>query len=297
MSPAERYQRKLENEEAEADKVKVRANARTGKKFRVPTNAEQLELLERATYKRAKPGFFKARDYSRRQAKGLMAMNPWAGDLWAGILAEAYDEVGPQGDVFCITLVDADFDEELPSYGSSDITNLVTDRLPGLAKIVRNRLRGIAFLVQLDVAVHRLPRDHHQRLCLHFHGLAWGPTKKIEKALAIFPDGFLGAKGGRKSKAYNLPGWLIYMAKDTRCRYVDIPPTPGNAQGTFRHRESLHGPQRLMMLKMFDDWAKPELCIGSGVGAEILKAARRIAQDRGYVPFDGNRVSPRQNDG
>jgi hypothetical protein len=45
-----------------------------------------------------------------------------------------------------------------------------------------------------------------------------------------------------------------------------------------------------MLLEIFNEWAKPELCIGSGIGSQLLKRAKRLAEDAGYVSFDGCRI-------
>jgi hypothetical protein len=47
-----------------------------------------------------------------------------------------------------------------------------------------------------------------------------------------------------------------------------------------------------VLLNLFNEWAKPDLCIGSGLGSAVLKRAKQFAAARGYQPYDGKRLMP-----
>jgi hypothetical protein len=213
----------------------------------------------------------------------------WAGALWARCLNAAVTEIEPAVDEFKVTIFDRQFDLDYRWMEEQELCSHLATNLPIYSGVVRKRFRGVPFLLQLDGAFHRLPGHDTSLLCLHWHGLAFGPEKKVAMALKQFPPGFGGARGGQKKRVYYREGALAYIAKDTRCGYVTIKPRSGEARTTIHRREHLHGPQRLVLLNLFDDWAKPDLCIGSGLGSAVLKRAKQFVAARGYQPFDGTR--------
>ncbi len=218
-----------------------------------------------------------------------MAMNPWAGARWADILERVHSTLAPEGRTYFVTVFDQDFDTAVGELACTRPYDRLAGQLERIQRIARNRFRGVDFFLQLDLAFQRLPRESRTLACFHWHGLAWGKPTQIASALAKFPIGFGGADGGRKKEVYDLAGALRYIAKDTRCRYVTVPAKRGQDGSTFHHREPLFGPQRLVQLSLFRDWAKPELCIGSGLGANLLARAKKLAQREGFVAYDGNR--------
>ena len=217
-------------------------------------------------------------------------MNPWAGDFWVKYLEQAYNELSLPLKAYFVTVFDHDFEIPFSDVDYGNRRELLVRHLPRIQAAVRNRFRGVPFFLELDLAIHRHSRRSKRILSLHFHGLAWGSEKKVAKVLAKFQPGLGGAEGGQKSRVYDLAGALRYIAKDTRCQYATIPANPfAGIRRAYHHRERMYGPKRLMMLDLLDDWAKPELCIGSKIGSKLLKRAIAIAKGKGYVAYEGSR--------
>ena len=150
-------------------------------KYPGPTDAEQFEFLLRAQEKRFKalhPSVRKHKlpswssPFSEDRSGELHALNPWAGGLWSKMLKSAYWEANPEEEPFFLTLFDEAWDIDPTTCRS--LASTFTRLLEEAKRTVRDRLRGLPFLLLLDVAIHRLVRGDGQRLCLHWHGLGWG---------------------------------------------------------------------------------------------------------------------------
>jgi len=285
----ERWVERLDRAENAANEKSGKKRQRPRKPFRVPGDVAQLSLLKDAV---ARHGDRHARlslsHCQRGAAKELAAMNPWSGARWADILDAAVHEHGPVGDMYMITVFDENFDINYRGLSKQGRRTWLVKNLQRYAALVRKRLRGVPFVLQLDVAFQRHPNYGAKLLSPHWHGIAFGSKSRVAGALAKFPRGFGEAPGGKKKPVYDLGGAIQYCAKDTRCGYVTFRPLW--ADQTVHRREHLHGPQRLFLLDFFDEWAKPEICIGSGIGAEILRRAKAVAKKRGYRAYEGKRV-------
>jgi hypothetical protein len=262
-----------------------------GKAYRIPTDSEQLELIRAALHRggmRYLQVQQQVRSLSRGHANELMAMNPFSGATWAKHLEAACGDLLGREASFFVTVLDHEFDTRLSS--SFDPSSFLAQHHRRLFDAVQFRMAGVAYLLQLDIAIHRLPASSGQWLCPHFHGMAFGSGSNVDAALALFGEGFGGAPGGHKVDVQDLGGVLSYIAKDTRCRYRTVPKDSFTGRRARHCRERMYGPQLRLLLRLYDDWAKPELCVGSGRGSDILNRAIALAKRRGYVPFDGPRT-------
>jgi hypothetical protein len=286
----ERAQLRWEKEEEEL-LLKAQSRPKRAKpKFRVPTESEQFAFLKDAVSRHGQRRHRRELPhYGRGRRSKLAALNPWAGAMWAKYLNAAVTEIEPAIDEFQVTIFDRQFDLDYRWMNEQELRSHLAANLPIYSGVVRKRFKGVPFLLQLDAAFHRLAGHDKSLLCLHWHGLAFGPEKKVAMALKQFPPGFGGARGGQKKRVYYREGALAYIAKDTRCGYVTIKPPDGEGGTAIHRREHLHGPQRLVLMNLFNEWAKPDLCIGSGLGSAVLKRAKQFVAARGYQPFDGTR--------
>jgi hypothetical protein len=263
---------------------------RTGRRrFQIPTNQEQYDRV--ANSLTGVDRHYIRREHTKLAARRLWATNPWAGDVWASYLHGAIESL-PDRPSYFITLFDSRFDVgefELRYQGTSSLRYLLADRLPDIVRLTRARLAGLSYLLQLDLAFHRLGRNYHRTICLHWHGVVWDSRRRVTTALKSFPPGFGGAKGGQKKCVFDLAPALRYIAKDTRAQYVTIPGRFDDSP-TYHYREQMTRQHLLIQQQIFYEWAKPELCIGSGTGLEVLREAIRRAALKGYVGYEGKRL-------
>lgn len=218
-------------------------------------------------------------------ARRLRASNPSAGALWAGYLLEAVKAKPCDQQPHFATVLQAtwDFSGTADPLGPEELRQ----RLRQIQREVRNRMKKLGFLLQLDVALHRVKGAKNRRVCVHFHGVAWGGTDEVKAAMNRFHEGFGGAPGGVAMPITVEEDWpriLTYIAKDTRCGAVHVlrQRPEGGKPRRFGHKDPLTRRQRLFLFRLFGDITKPELCIGSGHGAEILRYARKLAADAGW---------------
>ena len=241
--------------------VRARASSTSRRRrFQVPSNQEQFLLVQKALIERRHAR--QRRQCSHAMARQLVASNPWAGDLWVRCLEEALLTQSVQP-TFFVTVFDGQFEVDESRLRGGLAGTWLADTLPQLSSTVRNRFRGVPFLLQLDLAIHRHGRQYRSVVCPHWHGLAWGSRRKVGAIMSKFGTGFGGAPGGRKSPIYNLRGALDYLAKDTRAQYVTVPPREDNHGARFHHTETVTLRHRRLLLEILDEWAKPELCVGS----------------------------------
>ena len=271
------------------------------RQFKLPTHREQYELLARAVRKDLEeirefgdepdqreecdhPFAFSVRmlPFKKANRHRLAALNPWAGVAWRNHLLNAIAEVAPSDPAHFVTVLEEGWD--FPSDQWPIDSSELMARLRTIGRQVRNRLRGLPFLLQLDIALHRVAKQPgSRRVCVHFHGLIWGQDDHVSKAMAGFKPGFLGAPGGLSERVYDLRGALAYMSKDPRSAYVSYrkrqPWKPDQPLSRlFSHREPLTRGNRRFLLNLFGDLTKPQLCIASGVGEEVLRRAKALAQ-------------------
>ena len=185
--------------------------------------------------------------------------------------------------------------EEAWDFDSDQVTITPSEllaRLRAIQRAVRNRLKHLPFLLQLDIGLHRVSGQHgRRRVCVHFHGLVWGTRADVKAAMNRFGVGHLGAPGGKAKRVIALLGALRYITKDTRCGYVSFwrrnafEPSP-KLDRLFSYREQLTRQNRRFLLDLFGSITKPDLCIASGLGSEILRGARKRAQAEGWTRSD-----------
>ena len=141
----------------------------------------------------------------------------------------------------------------------------------------------------LEAAYHVVNKKQ-KYLSVHAHGLVWGDKEIINSALTDLPRGIGDAPGGTIVECDNREGWLIYVAKDLRCRSI----INQNESGKWLRpmSEQLTRDDQLTLIEALGDLTKPELTFATGVGVGILKAARKAAKEQGYVKSTGNQWAP-----
>ena len=268
--------------------------AKKARKYRLPSENEQFRSLRAAVKKDAMEELayghewriarrMKPLGYSQRHR--LYAMNPWAGKKWAQLIEQSLDANQARDGAYFVTVFREDWDFETDREARS--SEELMDRVKAAQRLVRNHLRGLDFLLQLDVGLHRYARSFGRRVCVHFHGIVWGSRAKICQAMKRFGVGYSGAKGGKAKPVETWPRTVRYISKDTRAAYVSFrrnafSPDPRPPR-LFGFREPLTRANRRFLLQLFGSLTKPELCLGSGKGAEILRHARQLAKIGGWV--------------
>jgi hypothetical protein len=86
---------------------------------------------------------------------------------------------------------------------------------------------------------------------------------------------------------FSLSAALRYITKDGRCSSVSFrrkafEPSP-KLERLFSSREPLTRQNRRFLLDLFGSITKPDLCIASGLGSEILRGARERARAEGWT--------------
>jgi hypothetical protein len=269
---------------------------RKRKPLRIPTNAEQSELLHVAIEDELVTRGFKGcalkqelRNYehvfSATRARHLHALNPYAGVKWATALADAIAEQGGKGTLWTVTIISDDW--MIDPYRQGSLERTLRFLLRRMRPAARRGLRGVSYLLQADFALRR--HVFHHRLCIeiHWHGVVWATADQIEAIKRRFPANQFGADGFDAEETDDLTGWLGYATKDTRLGYstvknLELCPRSRRWKEWFQHREAISGPKRQWLLAMMGDLTKPELCSASGSGLAVLREAKRLARERGY---------------
>ncbi|MGF9760554.1 hypothetical protein AAII07_35735 [Microvirga sp. 0TCS3.31] len=254
---------------------------REKKKVVVPSNFEQYELLIAAWEKAGeRRPIEKCRPYSKQQANLLYAMNPWAGDRWAGYLHEAIEEADAEETLWFVTIVSDDF--VIPNYFAIEPT---ADDLKRMLKRMRlatsPQLRPHPFLLQADVALRREIHDFRKVVEAHYHGYLWATRSQISRLTERFGTTVIGAPSFKAKKVYDLPGAFSYSSKDGRLGYSTWR-TTDRKQEWIHGREPLSPTTRRLLTDLFNDLTKPELCISSGLGTQVLRRAKQLATTYGY---------------
>jgi hypothetical protein len=263
------------------------------REIRIPTGNETHRLLKKAIAKDAEETLDIGRHWhiARRmkplgfsQRHRLHAINPWAGETWAGLVEQSLDELDARDGAYFVTVLceDWDFETDQEWHNSDDLTQ----RLKLAQRTVRNHLRGLNFFLQLDVGLHRYARSYGRRVCVHFHGIVWGSRAEVQRAMRRFHPGYSGARGGQAKPVETWPGTMRYITKDTRAAYVSFKRNVWSVgrerPRVFSYREPLTRENRRFLLGLFGSLTKPELCLGSGKGAEVLRRARQLANANGW---------------
>jgi hypothetical protein len=265
------------------------------KPLRIPTDAEQAELLQLAIEKQLAARGIKGaalrqelREWEhvldKTHARNLHALNPFTGGRWAQILNNAVEEVSPDGEVWTVTIIDDDW--MFSTYPSGPTEHDLRRMLSRMRCAVRPGLRGVSYLLQSDFAVRRHIVSNRLAIEVHWHGLVWATADQIATLQRRFQAGRFGADRLHAEVGYNLLGWLRYSTKDPRLGYNTVKnfgfqPGSRNWKEWFQHREPLSASKRWLLLAMIGDLTKPELCAASGVGLAVLRKARRMAKARG----------------
>ena len=139
----------------------------------------------------------------------LWAMNPWAGKIWARILAEAMNRLDDDGPLCFVSLLDRASNIEVvrPPNRPRQLAVAVMDVVPGLRRKFRNKLRGYDFLFQIDLAFHRLPRHSEEFLCPHVHGVVWVKSQPSRRSRTGLSPGVWGCRWRRCTADRRTPGW------------------------------------------------------------------------------------------
>jgi hypothetical protein len=284
------------DDDGEGDKVGQPKQKRKRKPLKIPTNAEQSELLQKAFEKELVTRGFKGcalkqelRNYehvfSASRARHLHVLNPYAGVRWARIFAEAISECGSEGALWTVTIISDDW--MIAPYRKGSLEHALRFILRRMRAESRRGLRGISYLLQADFALRR--HVFHRHLCIeiHWHGVVWATADQIKAIKRRFPVNRFGADGFAAERADDLPGWCEYATKDTRLGYVTVRnfrfrPQSRHWKAWFQHREAIAGPKREWLIAMIGNLTKPELCSASGEGLVVLREAKRLARERGY---------------
>ena len=186
-----------------------------------------------------------------------------------------------------MTIFHPSLDREVPKTKLLKEPNSdISDDIASYETRLRSVLRRWPFIMMLDLAIHRLPRDSNYRMLPHHHGIIFGNKMHIEAGLGrAIGNGLAGAPIYKLKQIYDLKGWLNYACKDPRCMYVTIPPEK-NGLATFHHRERLFSSHQLYLLDLYGPYTKPELCIASGIGSKIRRRANQLAERSGWVAED-----------
>lgn len=266
---------------------------KTKRRCHIPAGNEARRLLKKAIARDAEESLDIGRHWqiARRmrplgfsQRHRLHAMNPWAGETWAGLIEQSLDELDARDGAYFVTILceDWDFETDQEWHNSDDLLG----QIQVAQRTVRNHLRGLDFFLQLDIGLHRYARSYGRRVCVHFHGLVWGPRAGIQRAMKRFGSGYSGARGGQAKPVETWPGTMRYITKDTRAAYVSFKRNVWSVgqerPRVFSYREPLTRENRRFLLGLFGSLTKPELCLGSGTGAEVLRRARQLAKANGW---------------
>jgi hypothetical protein len=259
----------------------------------VPKNSEQFEKLKLALSKRfeylqdrpPRPGDEgrMVEHLERRARYRLAACNPYSGDLWARYLYEAFLEHEP-GKAFALTIFHPNFDRGVPKTKFlKDPHCDISHDIASYETRLRSVLRRWPFIMMLDLALHRLPRESSYRMLPHHHGIIFGNKEQIRTGLGrAMGNSLAGAPIYKLKDIYDLKGWLDYVCKDPRCMYVTVPPEK-DGLATFHHRERLFSSHQLYLLDLYGPYTKPELCVGSGTGSKIRRRANQLAERWGWA--------------
>ncbi len=239
---------------------------------REPTDRELSATMER---------------FGHRARKYLLATNPYAKKLFAGYLFRAFQELAGDEECYAVTIYYPDLEMPTPIGLNYEIEN-AGEELKSVEKDARREfrrlLRGFAFLAMFDFALIREPRSeasgpHDIKFSglPHHHAIVFGEKAKIEAALKRRLRDPNGGRGGAKvykiTTVLNLLGWLGYMCKDPRCTYRLI----DWGKDRKMRRERMYAPQQTYLLHFYGRITKPELCMGSGLGLDIVQRAVETA--------------------
>jgi len=158
--------------------------------------------------------------------------------------------------------------------------------LPGTIEefklFVRQKLRGMDYLLFIDLAYHRFAKLNVERMCVHAHGLVWATEEQLDRVAGRFEPGFSEAPGLIHSEPRSLRKVVNYGVKDTRLGYSkfpkriggDIVPWSGAYKLTWKHLAAL-------MIEA-SDLDKPSMTIAGGCGRSVRAEAVRLAREEGY---------------
>lgn len=265
----------------------------------IPTNSEQLEKLERAarfmTKRPSRVSEKKRRRIEREWLEGLTSrdrhslhvMNPWAGELWSGLLHQAYERFQAAEPHFAVTVLDHDWDLLVNDYTHFDPAEL-RSVIQTIRQQLQTAFRGTSYLFMVDVSVEREAGLHNnaRRLCLHLHGIVWRDRRKLRAAKRHFAGGHYGAPALKTKLMYDPAGWFNYMSRDQRLGNHWYRERATWERLYKRRNEDLYSGQRQHLLRLFRHVTKPDLCLASGLGKQIKLDALRNAKARGYVTPD-----------
>jgi hypothetical protein len=251
----------------------------------VPTNLEQWWTVQRAvtTPVSGSHSFVRTRErqwlepLDHRRRRELHVMNPWAGAEFARHLTQAWTERGGEGGAQAVTVIDHAHDWYESRYSDPDPRQVLVAR-DALAEQVRRAFRGRSYLFILEVALYRTSGSWSWRFCPHLHGIVWADRKWVLGRSDGFSGGFYGAPPIWTTQLRD-SGWLAYITKDPRLSYVWWRQQDGEFQARARR---CAGREVRLLLQQFQGVTKPELCIASGIGQQILQRARHLAKARGY---------------
>jgi hypothetical protein len=154
--------------------------------------------------------------------------------------------------------------------------------LDKFTKLIRSRLRGLSFVMMHQAAIHRVTEGNQYFVSLHAHGIVRGPKKRLDAIKKSKRQSVFGTKEIVLAPITNLAGCLNYMSRDQRIQYAWAV-----LRGAYRSKPApMYSPQLARIIDLYGDLAKPELCLGSGIGPNILRRALKLAIARGYRPYD-----------
>ncbi len=225
--------------------------------------------------------------FGRSAGKHLLATNPYAKKLFAGHLFRAFQELAVDEECYAVTVYHPDLEVPTPIGVSCEEEN-AGEELKLVEKDARREFRrllsGFSFLAIFDFSLVREPRNeasgpHDAKFSglPHHHAIVFGEKAKIEAAVKRRLKDPNGGRGGSKvykiTTVLNLRGWLGYMCKDPRCTYRLI----DWGKDRKMRRERMYAPQQTYLLHFYGRITKPELCMGSGLGLEIVQRAVETA--------------------
>jgi hypothetical protein len=204
-------------------------------------------------------------------------------------LLEAIKEVAPEVNWTAISITPAAFTSPVPAEPLLIPGIPMHKALRELAKLERRRCKGLSFILIHQAAIHRVTEANDYVASLHSHGIVAGPAKAIASLKNSGHRSYFGTPEILAVKVTDLEGWIRYCSRDQRLQYAWVDRSSDKGPRLRQLAEPMHAPYLARIVDLYDDLAKPELCIGSGIGSRILRRAKEIAVSRGYVPFDGPR--------
>lgn len=267
--------------------------------FQIKNNEEQYRKLEMTLKKRGhlrggRDPTPEALDrlmgaYSEKAAHDQGCLNPYSNERWVQChFGEPFPQPAPPSQLCCVTI--------LPQVGWIDLNiprtgmELHREFLKACTK-VQQKCRNLGagkfdFLLSLDagfIVVNGVVRV----LAVHAHGFAWGELSAIKANLRSLPAAIGGTPGGKAVICSDRRGWLTYMSKDSRIKSI----RNQDSDGSWLPAASRHFTKddQLTLIEAYGDLKKPEMSFASGVGVQLLRAARQAALKGGYIKPAGNR--------